>query len=144
MSTVPPPYKKRIGTENYLPFPKIQLKYAGVFTFVVAMGLIFFMIGQTVALRAGENLSIDEVALAALKSSLYTYNIVVIIVALVTTFLVSVLVTHRFLGPIVAIKRSLDHYQKEGTFKKISIRKTDEIHELVDLLNKFLYEKLSK
>lgn len=129
--------KSRLAIGKYLIYPKIQIKYAGIYTFIVVLTLCIFMVGEFFFLSRGEQFGLDQGVLDSFKISLLKYNLIVLCVSAALTFFVSILVTHRFLGPIVAINRALASYSVDRKFKKIVIRKTDEVHSLVEQLNKF-------
>ncbi|GEM_PF-4281451 len=74
------------------------------------------------------------------SQNLWIYNLLILSVVSGTVFAASILVTHRFLGPTIAIKRTLDLYLQEKKIKKIVIRKTDEAHQLIGEINNFIQE----
>ncbi len=131
------PKKKRFLPGRYLIYPEIQLKYAFIFTGIVVITLAFFFIGEFFYLSRGESLGVEPNLIDGIKDSLISFNLLVLIISSVLTFLVSILITHRFLGPVIAIKRALENYKSDNQNFKIKIRKTDEAHLLVKILNEF-------
>lgn len=54
----------------------------------------------------------------------------------IATFIIAVLLTHRIYGPLVSISNFLDLLIKGDYSKRVTIRKKDELKELVSKLNK--------
>ena len=131
------PKKKRFLPGRYLIYPEIQLKYAFIFSGIVVITLSFFFVGEFFYLSRGEILGIDPNVIDGIRESIISFNVLVFIISSILTFLVSILITHRFLGPVVAIKRALENYKTGNQKFEIKIRKTDEAHLLVKLLNEY-------
>ena len=129
---------------KYLLFPKAQLKYAFIYSSIVFVIIIILMAGQYYMLGQGEQFNLNQENLDLIRTSLLRFNIVVLTMGCLICFMLSILVTHRFLGPTISIKRTLDAYKKDKTFKKITVRKTDEIKDLVESLNAFLGDSESQ
>lgn len=135
--------KQAVGAK-YLLFPKIQLKYAFIYSSIIFTAMSTMIAGQYYMLGQGEQYSLNQENLDMIRMSLLRLNLVVLSMSCLICFVLSILITHRFLGPTVSISRALDLYKKDKTFKKISIRKTDEVQDLVDTLNLFLKEVETK
>ena len=129
---------KQAISAKYLLFPRIQLKYAFIYIGIVFTTMSILIAGQYYMLGQGEQFSLNQENLDIIRMILVRFNIVILVLSCLICFLLSILVTHRFLGPTIGIKKALDNYKKDKTFKKITIRKTDEIQDLVDTLNTFL------
>lgn len=72
------------------------------------------------------------------SSNILLFEIFSLIGLFLATFAAGILITHRFLGPIHAVKRALDVFKNEKRVEKIRIRDTDELQPLVEQLNEFL------
>jgi methyl-accepting chemotaxis protein len=129
---------KNVFQKTYLVFPKKQLKYALVYSFILFVTMAGFISVEYYFLSNGEHYGLDQRALMDLRDSLFTYNVFLLIISLLVTFMTTILVTHRFLGPIVSIRKKLERFKTDKKYTKIEIRKTDEIQPLVDSLNDFL------
>ena len=127
----------RAWLPNYILFPRIQIKYALMHSAIVLIALLFCMLGEFYLLKRFDFQAMDPFMLASSKESLMQFNIILLLISTGLTFVVSILVTHRFLGPMIAIRRSLEQYKENQKIEKIVIRKTDEIHFIVDDLNQF-------
>jgi signal transduction histidine kinase len=72
----------------------------------------------------------------ALKEQLISASIQVFIATFVVALVFIIFLTHRFVGPLVSISRFLRAHISGEQTSELKIRKNDELHEIVDLLNK--------
>jgi hypothetical protein len=127
----------RIILKQLLIFPRVQIKYTAIYAGVtlvpilVLMASHFYFIHQLTRI----DLSIEEMSF--IRQNSIELNIFIFIVTAILVVLISILVTHRFLGPFIAIKRGLDSYLIDKKNPNIKIRKTDEAHSLVAQINEF-------
>lgn len=99
--------------------------------------MIIFNIGLFYFVNQLTESGLSKNEIEALKISLMKYSFGISAVTTLFMFILTILITHRFLGPFFAIKRALDKYKTEKQFSKISIRSTDEAKLLVNNINDF-------
>lgn len=126
---------------NYLTHPWQQLKYSAI------IGLFFSVLTLITNLRLYLNYSQISLPRELDSNTLYTTQLVLkelliesTIETFIFTFLISLitvtLATHRFLGPLISIKRYIEDTIDGKNPKALKIRRSDELHELVELINK--------
>ena len=134
VSDVSHPSRKR-SIRNYLLYPKMQLKYAGLYSgLVAALGMIVVTLQVAHNNQLAEQISdpavletVQELQRRTLLLQMGAFGI-----ALLVLFLMTVLITHRFVGPIVAIIR---HLRANSKNKRLTLRRHDELKPLIDFLN---------
>ncbi|MBL7672481.1 MAG: hypothetical protein JNM39_18530 [Bdellovibrionaceae bacterium] len=127
----------RIILKQLLIFPKIQLKYTAIYACVTLAPILVLMACHSYFIHqlTRVDLSIEEMSL--IRQNSIELNIFIFVLTSIFVVLISILVTHRFLGPFIAIKRGLDSYLIDRKNPNIKIRKTDEAHSLVAQINEF-------
>lgn len=131
---------KQALSARYLLFPKIQLKYAFIFSGIFFVTIVVMICGQYYMLSRAEQYNLSQDNLNLVNMSLVYFNLVILVMSCLVCFILSILITHRFLGPTIGIKRALEAYKNDNTFKRINVRKSDEVQDLVETLNIFLKE----
>lgn len=134
------PKKKLIPRpRKYMVYPKIQIKFALIHVFVVAAGFIgaaWVASGlnrQVADLAAMTN---DVLILTQIRALQERQIFIIALVGLVSAFIcfgIAVLVTHRFVGPIVALIRYFEELRTGGD-ANLRIRDHDGLDPLVDYL----------
>lgn len=123
-------------TKKFLVYPRIQLRFAwmylGLLTFVI---VVFTFLSQFVLVRV-ENLinnPDDLVTLRQWRSNLLWVEIFIGVLSGVFIVLFTIMVTHRFVGPIKGFIRYFEKVKK-GEPAELSIRHYDGLEPLVDYL----------
>jgi|JI9StandDraft_1071089.scaffolds.fasta_scaffold176777_1 hypothetical protein len=127
--------------KKYLIFPKIQLKYSlllSALTLIQGLATIFFI--YSLLNRPLEEI-IAENNFLIFKQEMVKLGIALALINAFIVFSTCIFILHRFLGPIISINRSLQKFEETGEFEDIRIRKSDEMHILVDRINFFLRNK---
>jgi methyl-accepting chemotaxis protein len=108
-----------------------------VLLFVAVIGVVFFV--PLMAELTGKG-SLSERTVQAGKQMLYLhpYFWLVVILAMILTFLHSVRSSHKVAGPLYRFKVVLEALKEGEISAPISIRKGDYLHEEADLINQVL------
>ena len=120
--------------QKYLKFIMMAMSFP---TFFVA-ACLYYLIWQTVA----SELAIPELISQALIPALHRVNFILffgipVVFGVIVFF--AIRLTHRLAGPIYRIEKTLADMTMTGDFtKEIRIRKKDDLHSLVDHINKAL------
>lgn len=120
-----------------------QLKYAAIISGVfLCFSAVHYWLLSTLFLEIQQGLPSDnEVFLNSIfEKFLLSFSFIVFFSA-VLLFLIMVVITHRFLGPLIPISRALKEYFENCSAEQIVIRKTDELHDFVAFLNSKLGER---
>lgn len=140
--------EKRVVRTRYFLAKGFQLRYAGIilliaFVTAVSSGLTVFhtmsdILGKKLSQVYPQGLFVamfDKVAFALLKNSIALAAVI---------FIFAIYISHRIAGPIYRIK-SIIHDIGEGKIDTpIYLRKTDELHDLAEELNKMQENLKSK
>jgi len=131
------PSKKSRRLKNYLLYPKVQLKYALMYTCLIGfVGIL--LIGLQMKMNAEilshiENPDVQETVARMQILHLFFQGSVVFLSSLLI-FFITVTMTHRFLGPIIAIIRYFELLRTSGNAKPIVLRDEDELEPLISYL----------
>ncbi len=136
MSEKKPPLS--VLNRRYLIFPRIQFKYAFVSALLMMVAMGCMMVLQSYFFNSALKPGVQRVDLERLQSMVLVLSFFLLFVAGFLSFVVSILVTHRFLGPTFAIRRSLDAIRAGESSVEIKIREHDELRHLVQLLNEVI------
>ncbi len=123
--------------KNYLLFPKVQTKYALLYSgLIAALGILLLMAQWNANQAILKQIEIPAVAdvVTQLQYRNMILQICFFVLACVSMFLITITMTHRFLGPIVAIIRHLETLRTQGSAKPIVLRREDEMAPLIDYL----------
>jgi len=133
-----PSYRRR----NYLVAKKFQLKFAGLilgFMFLVALFSALTIYYNT-WMVLGEKLA-NVYPQGRLKGILQHANYVlffrILIVSPIVLFF-AIYVSHRIAGPIYRIRRDLEQVAAGNYSLRIKLRKTDELKDVADAMNKVI------
>lgn len=121
---------------NYILFPEIQLKYSFLNAAIVTICLAIATFLLSIAASKAQTLAdTDELrkALASMGNLLIAFNIFLTIAAGIFSFVVNIIITHRFVGPMVAIRRFLEDLQGKQKAKLI-LREHDALKPLADFM----------
>lgn len=125
--------------KNFIVDPRVQVKYALLNASIVMMSLgtaIFFSqftISRAQSLLEGPEISTQIIS--GLGSTMLLFDLCLLVGAGAFSFVINILITHRFVGPIVAIRRYLSDIQQNRESKLI-LREDDELRPLADYLEK--------
>lgn len=140
--------EKRIVRTRYFLARGFQLRYAGIILLVAFLTALLsgFTVFRTTCDILGEKLSqvypqglfvaiFNKVAMALLKNM----SILAVLI-----FIVAIFVSHRIAGPIHRIKSIIRDIGDGKLDTRIYLRKTDELHDLAEELNKMQENLKSK
>ena len=128
--------------KKYVIYPRIQLKYASLLALLTLIhGIVFVFL--IISVFDGQIISSGaEQDIFKLKSNIVLLGIGIAFLGSGLVFASTILILHRFLGPIIAVNRSLKKFEESGNFEEIKIRKDDELVKLIDTLNLVLGKNL--
>lgn len=143
--------KGRRKVKNILLAPKSQIRIGaivfaiGFITMSVLFGIILMrfndILDAFVAISTDRELAME--ASRSTKVALWVTYSALLLGFLFSTFYLALKVTHRYLGPMVAIRRQI-HAMKEGQYaERVKLRQDDEFQDIADDLNA-LAERLQK
>lgn len=126
---------------NYLTHPWQQIKYAFVCGMIFSvlyfvMNVLIYFRMETYSWHTSMDNNSIQYFMLALKEQLMSASIQVFIATFVVALVFIIFLTHRFVGPLVSISRFLRAHISGEQTAELKIRKNDELHEIVDLLNK--------
>lgn len=142
--------RNRRKVKNFLLDPLSQLRSAfAIFAVAfIAIALVFGSsiyqvtdIMKTLAAFAPEATGASDVAANARFSLLLTFGLTMLSLLFASVFLATA-ITHRYLGPMVPIKRYVKELLDGKYDSRLTLRKNDQFQDLADDLNK-LAEKLN-
>lgn len=133
--------------------PYLQLRFGITFIFLNIFFISLLMLvfnyfigdvrGAITAYFSLDNENIETVKAKFLWPTILTAVIAIIFV--IMTLWLAARYTHQFYGPLVSIHRFLDKMiAKDPYLEPIKIRKTDQLHGIVDRLNKLLEKRSSE
>ncbi len=132
--------RRPLRRRSYLVEKKFQLRFAGMiilFMFAVALFssltmyyYIWTLLGEKLA-----NVYPQGRLVGILKSAnLILFTRLGLITPLV--FVIAIVLSHRIAGPIYRIKKTLDEISKGDYAKRLHLRKTDELKDVADSINR--------
>lgn len=105
----------------------------------ILIGTFWFHSNQILLILESSGVVREPELSAALQKSLNSMLMSVIVAVLLFStfvFVMAFFLSHRIVGPIYAIKRSLEHLsRKEFAEAHVHLRSDDEFHEVADLIN---------
>ncbi|MFT5048756.1 MAG: hypothetical protein ACI8QZ_000143 [Chlamydiales bacterium] len=118
----------------------LQVKMILAFLVVSVLSALFqIYLLNRFALLLSQRLPTDgDLMLTHLPGMLLSSLALTFVVLVPGTFLVGILITHRVAGPVHAIERHLRRFVRGEKPGPCVIRKSDELHELCDLVNQAL------
>lgn len=132
--------QNKVFFRSFLSHPWKQAKYA--FVIGVCLGLVNVLTLIFINYRMNNHKwehSLDWQTISKVTLVLNDYMMDAAIYGLMSGFLLSfglmIYITHRFVGPYVSIKRFIDGHLKNENPEDLRVRKGDEIHEIVELIN---------
>jgi hypothetical protein len=125
--------------------PRVQFKYALLNSLFVS-GVIFLtnlIVVYRLRSFAGSqsDYEVDSTLLNNMTDFTLQMGIISFLMAFIVTFFSSLIITHRFVGPFVAINRYVEALIKNKFDEPLNLRTSDEMHEIAGKL-KTLGEKL--
>lgn len=143
--------KNRRSVKNVLVSPKQQLRYSFVLvigsclTLALFIGALIYQINQTIT-TLGIAYRLDAEVVDAIQKSLNSALWMAMILAALTilsSLVLSVRLSHKIYGPVVAIKRYLTTLGGGDYKARLTLRQGDDLLDLRDALNQ-LAESLEK
>lgn len=139
---------KKINFRSYLSHPAKQIKYS--FLVGVVLGSIsfitnYYLYWKLTTFKWENDIDNNSLVKVMIKfnESIVENTMITFILSFGFSFVLMIVITHRFVGPFVAIKRFILANLNNENPKALKIRQTDEMHEIVELIN-LLAEKKSK
>ncbi|MBL7545052.1 MAG: hypothetical protein JNL11_14640 [Bdellovibrionaceae bacterium] len=138
--------KNKVLFRSFLSHPWKQAKYAFL------IGLCFSVINVSTLLFINQKLknhhwehALDWNTISKMTLVLDDYMLDAALYGIVIGFTVAfglmIYITHRFVGPYVSIKRFIDAHLKNENPPSLKVRQSDEIHEIVELINRLAQKK---
>lgn len=135
---------------NYFGFisnPRIQFKYAilnSLFVSGVILLTNLIIIYQLKSFTSNQgDYEIDTGLLKNMTDFTLQLGIICFLMSFIVTFFSSLIITHRFVGPFIAINRYVEGLINNKYDEPLNLRNTDEMHEIAGKL-KILGEKLKE
>ncbi|HAM39296.1 MAG: hypothetical protein A2474_06085 [Elusimicrobia bacterium RIFOXYC2_FULL_34_12] len=139
--------RRRISLSALITKKRMQLKYFWIAIFAVATIMIIVILSIYITFLFGIEHMINEMYdISKIKPVLIQINYTLLIELIVFIFFagwLSLRLSHRIAGPLYRIEKSLIEIMEGKNIDEIKIRKYDELHDLVDILNEFLKSKMS-
>lgn len=130
----------RIIRTRYFLARGFQLRYAGIILLVAFLAALLsgFTVFRTMGDILGDKLSqvYPQGLFAAIFNKLASALIKNMMILAVLIFIFAIFVSHRIAGPIYRIKSVIRTIGEGKLDTRIYLRKTDELHDLADELNK--------
>lgn len=140
MSTPTPNYKAM--RRNYLVNRRLQTKYALMIGAVLGVILVLMEAHVFLIIRAAEPEFMNPALIAPLRD-LQKWMLASGLIYMIVIPVLSIFISHKIAGPLYrfesALRQALD---TEGPVRPIHLREGDELHGLVELINK-LFERLN-
>lgn len=134
-----PKNKNGRSFKNFIVDPRVQIKYALLNAAILAISIgVATLFSQFTISRAQSLLEAPEISskiVSSLGSTMLLFDLCLLVGAGAFSFVINILITHRFVGPIVAIRRYLSDIQQNRESKLI-LREDDELRPLADYLEK--------
>ena len=139
--------RRRISLSALITKKRMQLKYFWIAIFAVATIMIIVILSIYITFLFGIEHMINEMYdISKIKPVLIQINYTLLIELIVFIFFagwLSLRLSHRIAGPLYRIEKSLIEIMEGKNIDEIKIRKYDELHDLVDILNEFLKSRMS-
>jgi len=139
--------RRKISLSALITKKRMQLKYFWIAIFAVATIMIIVILSIYITFLFGIEHMINEMYdISKIKPVLIQINYTLLIELIVFIFFagwLSLRLSHRIAGPLYRIEKSLIEIMEGKNIDEIKIRKYDELHDLVDILNEFLKSKMS-
>ncbi len=132
--------QNKVLIRSILTHPWKQAKYAFVIAvcFALVNVLTLFFINFKLEKHSWDH-ALDWQTISKVTLVLNDYMIDGAIYSLVIGFVLSfgimIYITHRFVGPYVSIQRFIKSHLKNENPPDLRVRKNDEVHELIELIN---------
>ena len=119
---------------GFLSHPKIQLKYAILNSFFVAGVILLSNLLVVYRLRqhaeGQSDVEMDTTLLFNITDFTMQMGFLTFMVSFFITFFSTIIITHRFVGPFIAINRYVDSLISSKFDDDLNLRTTDEMHEI--------------
>ncbi|MGZ5278326.1 MAG: hypothetical protein ACXWC9_00175 [Pseudobdellovibrionaceae bacterium] len=103
---------------NVLLFPKIQFKYANITAAALVVAMLMILFNQRIAQQQVYNL-LGEAQITPELDAIFRYqmiaNLGIAVLSIVCIFCLSIVISHRFLGPSVGILNYLKKLKSQGS-----------------------------
>ena len=138
----------KVWLRSYLSHPWQQIKYSLMAGAVIGItGIVFniifyFKLTHVKWERELDSHTITKVTLI-IKDLLFDIGLYSFLCGFLVTFGLIIFITHKFVGPYVSIKRFIAAVLKGENPKPLKVRKNDEVHEIVEMIN-LLASKMKK
>ncbi|MAE47059.1 MAG: hypothetical protein CMJ86_09235 [Planctomycetes bacterium] len=128
--------RKRFQRRRKLIKPSLQLKLTAVFTGLCALSLLLqFILFQSALTSAALELPADSARMLDLSQSIVLKVLTIsFLICLPVTFLVGIMTTFRFAGPVWRFETFLKSILRGEKPRDFTLRKGDQLTELADLL----------
>lgn len=143
--------QNRRSVKNVLVSPKQQLRYSFVLvigsciSLTLFVGVLIFQINQTIT-TLGIAYRLDPEVIDAIQKSLNSALWMAMVLAgltIISSLALSIRLSHKIYGPVVAIKRYLETLMGGDYKARLTLRQGDDLLDLRDALNQ-LAETLEK
>lgn len=130
---------KNRKTLGFISHPKIQFKYAFLNSLFVSGVILLSNLLVVYRLRnyadSQSDIEMDTALLYNITDFTMQMGFLTFLVSFFITFFSTIVITHRFVGPFIAINRYVDNLMQSKYDEKINLRTSDEMHEIAGKLN---------
>ena len=126
---------------------RIQLKYVKLLMITQAVSILLIVIVSNIivyfVLETAQMGRFAEIRLGMIYFRINILFIIMAVIAVLSGGVLSLHLSHRFVGPLYRIENILRNTIVNGKPPAIRIRENDELHDLVDLLNRLIEKKIN-
>tara|TARA_B100000886_G_scaffold291674_1_gene217284 strand:+ start:445 stop:894 length:450 start_codon:yes stop_codon:yes gene_type:complete len=139
--------QKKFSRSKLIIFPKFQYTIIGANLFIIIMTGLVFSFGAYRSFSKMKNMGLSAGLseqhsfykfLTFQYENLTSYMIVSLIIAIILSTVITVLISHKFAGPLFRLKKYLQNAAETGETDKLTFRKGDYLVDLADDFNKVI------
>lgn len=115
--------------------PKEQLKYAFLNALFISGFILLTNIIVMIKVRSMEDINSEFSSLVfSISDLLLQLGLISFLSSFIITFFSTIIITHRFFGPTISIDRYIDSLINKKFDASLSLRSTDEMHDIANKL----------
>ncbi|MDD5686306.1 MAG: hypothetical protein PHE88_00535 [Elusimicrobia bacterium] len=127
---------------------RMQMKYLLTIVFTIIAMMIIVVLTIYISFLFGlEKISLEYYTLGKIKDMLLWLNAIILVETIIFVAIASWLslgLSHKIAGPLYRIEKVIKEGLDNGELIEIKIRKNDELHEFVEVLNELIRKKTNK
>jgi len=125
---------KNRKTFGFISHPRIQLKYAILNSLFVSGVILLSNLLVVYRLRnyadSQNDIEMDTALLYNITDFTMQMGFLTFLISFIITFISTIVITHRFVGPFISINRYVDSIIANKFDEELSLRTSDEMHEI--------------